>query len=163
MAIKAHIHILKAFGLERSYLESIRGTGTEKQAAGQLIGDIQSLLGREGDDAGARDYYDTRRLVLSWRAKNRDEEKPTPRSAKKGRVLYFYKRALSFGDFTAAAEHIKQYFEMGGKAQALSGSITKAHPLAGIPKEKRHAFRQSLKGRDADVVGRGIKWYGETY
>jgi len=123
--------------------------------------DLKKMLVYESDP-GEQAYYDTRNLVFDWQEKQ-GKERSYGKPTKKGNALYYYRQALKYGDLKASEKYLKKYYDLGGKVKTLRQSLKNAHPLTGIPKRERYAFRQSLSKTDDAIIMQGIGWYKKTY
>ena len=154
-------HVLKLFKLDHVY-DYIAGKPKRgNTVAEHMAHDLAQLFVYESDP-GEQAYYDTRKMVFDWLAKQGDE-RPSATPTKRGNALYYYRRALKFGDLQAAEKYLEKYYEMGGRPKYLKKSIEMAHPLSSISKSKRLRFRQSLKPDQEETLGRALDWYHTTY
>jgi hypothetical protein len=154
-------HILQTFKLERIYDEVTGQPRRGDGVAAHLWGDLKSLLIFESDP-GEMAYFTTRKLVFDY-LREQGLERPDAKPTKKGNALYFYKKALRYGDMRAAEKYLQKYYQLGGRPKQIKESIQKAHPLAGVPERLRHRFRQSLSPGDAATVTRAMEWYRMAY
>jgi DNA repair protein RadC/predicted RNA methylase len=154
-------HILQTFKLERIYDEVTGQPRRSDGVAAHLWGDLKSLLIFESDP-GEMAYFTTRKLVFDY-LREQGLERPDAKPTKKGNALYFYKKALRYGDMRAAEKYLQKYYQLGGRPKQIKESIQKAHPLAGVPERLRHRFRQSLSPGDAATVARAMEWYRMAY
>lgn len=154
-------HVLKTFKLDIPYRYVAGKPKRGGTVAEQLSNDLKRMIIYEADP-GEQAYYDTRNLVFKWQEKT-GKERSYGKPTKKGNALYYYRQALKYGDLKAAEKYLKKYIELGGTQSGVTRGIKSAHPLAGIAKKDRYAFRQSLSPSDDAIVQRGIEWYRKTY
>lgn len=134
---------------------------TQKRMIRHFRADLVTMMGDESP-ADLKAYYGTRLMVLEW-LKGQGKKQPDNKPTKKGKALYYYRQALKYGDLRAAEQYLRKYYELGGIPELLKRTMKQAHPLTGIPKEKRHQFRESLNTKDQNIVKQVIGWYRKIY
>jgi predicted RNA methylase len=115
-------------------------------------------------DPGEAAYWYTKHLAIEWEKKNIPGSEgvsitPTERS----NALYYYRKAITWGDEKAAAAWLKKYGELGGTPTGLRRSIQMAHPLGTLTTDQTTAFLGSLSGVERREVDAGIEWYAQIY
>jgi hypothetical protein len=154
-------HIFRTFSLDKIYN---RAAGKPKQGGSwesQIIRDVMGLALNESDP-GEQAYYTTRKYIFDWLDKQ-GKEKPTAMPTNQSNSLYYYKQALKFGDFDAAAKYLKRYQDMGGKMGDLQGSIRRVHPLSSLKLSDRYKFKQTLSPEQQQTLGVATTWYKKHY
>ena len=96
----------------------------------------------------------------------------------KGNALYNVKTAHRYGDTKGERKYLKEYIayhllekdlldkpDEAVKASIIKGlnaSINSMHPLSGMNKHYREAFKKSLSEVDKEVLAKAIRYYNET-
>ncbi len=155
-------HVLRTFKLEKFYQEAMGKPrrGGDK-VHNRMLEDLKSLIVYTADP-GEQAYFDSRKYVFDWMEKQ-GKERPSAKPTKKGNAAYYYKKALRFSDFDAAKRYYDKYIELGGRPKELKRGLEMAHPMAGVPKEKRQRFRKSLKPDQQKKLAVALDWYRRTY
>ena len=154
-------NILKTFKLDIFYRKAMGRPGRGKDMAEHFLSDLLNLI-TYTTEPGVQAYYDTRKLVFTWKEKNGFESgggKPT----KKGNAFYYYRQALKYGDLVSAKKYLQKYYDLGGTAKGKKSAIRLAHPLAGIKKTDRYEFKKTLLPAEQKRLEHAIKWYIKTY
>ncbi|MBT3484104.1 MAG: hypothetical protein HOG03_11640 [Desulfobacula sp.] len=154
-------NILKTFKLDIFYRKAMGRPGRGKDMAEHFLSDLLNLI-TYTTEPGVQAYYDTRKLVFTWKEKNGFESgggKPT----KKGNAFYYYRQALKYGDLVSAKKYLQKYYDLGGTAKGKKSAIRLAHPLAGIKKMDRYEFKKTLLPAEKKRLEHAIKWYIKTY
>jgi hypothetical protein len=163
-------HVLRSFRLDSIYRaaldrpqegkDSHSATGRRVQ---HLLSDLRKMFVYD-TDPGVQAYYDTRRMVFEWQAKQGDERAKMASPTNASNALYWYKQAMRYGDLKAADKYLKDYYEkFGGTPKKKDASIKSAHPLSGIKRASRYEFRKSLTPAEEETLQRGIEWYRKIY
>jgi hypothetical protein len=163
-------HVLRTFKLDSIYRAALDrpapGKDSDSPVARKvehLLGDLRRMLVYD-TDPGVQAYYDTRRMVFEWQAKQGDERARLASPTNASNALYWYKQAMRYGDLKAADHYLDLYYaQYNGTPKKLEASIRAAHPLSGIKKVKRYDFRRTLTPAQEETVQRGIEWYRKIY
>jgi hypothetical protein len=154
-------HVSRLFSIETIYRrvanKPIRG-GT---IAGRLLNDLSSLVSYTADP-GEVAYHTIRRYGNEF-LKERNLERPSREPTTRMNALYYYKKALKYGDAKAAEKYLSKYKELGGNLSRLRISIKNTHPLSMIPKKYRGRFLKSLSAKEKQTLKRAKEWYRKTY
>ncbi len=116
-------------------------------------------------DPGQSAYFEVRKLAARWREQNDPGgaggggARPTPRS----NALYYFKRAIQYGDREKAEEWLGKYAELGGTERGYKQSMDSAHPLSTVNKGDRRKFMESLDQRQLRILRDALQWYGSVY
>ena len=113
-------------------------------------------------DPGEAAYWDSKNLVIKYLEKQGKEYvsiSPTKRS----NALYFYKKAVVYGDQRAKEKYLEEYKRLGGTRKGIKLSVKRAHPLGGLAKKDRGRFRNTLSGKDKDRLKKATEWYENIY
>lgn len=81
----------------------------------------------------------------------------------KANAIYYYKKALKFGDMRAAKKYIRQYVELGGTSRSFKSSIKGYHPLMMVDRKLRRRFMEKLDKKELKQLEKAIDWWKETY
>ncbi len=128
--------------------------GDAKDFAGQLL--LQSF------SPGEERYKDLRGKAYRWLEQNGSERgagEPTERS----NALFYHRRALSQGNKDQAGRWLERYYKLGGTKAGLATSLSRAHPLDAVPRDKRQEFIDSLSTKDRTALESAEDWYFKTY
>ena len=112
-------------------------------------------------DTGEAAYWEIRGKVGDFHekaGKARDIPNPTARE----NALYYWRKAVQWGDDAAATKWLREYYRRGGTPQTARQSIQRAAPLAGLTGRERGRFYASLSPRDRDTLQRATQWYNTT-
>ncbi len=115
---------------------------------GKAIAHLKNDMHKVVDRENISEYYMTRVMVFDFID---DDDKRYQFPKKKGKALYYYKRAMQFGDLKAAHKYLNKYYLLGGYKKP-DISIDLAHPLSSLHPSKRKVFRQSLNKHDDDMI-----------
>jgi hypothetical protein len=114
-------------------------------------------------DPGESAYYDTLEAKRSWLRKegipdsNFTGQKPTTVA------LRNMKKALRYKDQAAFNKYLTQYIELGGTESGLDSSIKAIDPMAGLNKQQKLDFIESLTAEDKRRLYQAIEYYNETF
>jgi len=154
-------HIARLFSLDKIYNrlagKPLRGGDWSEQ----FKADITGMLLAESDP-GEQAYFTARKYVFEWLDKN-GKERPVSTPTNRSNALYYYKQALRFGDFDAAARYLNKYKELGGKETNVSASVKRAAPLASLKLADRYQFKQSLSPEQQQTLKVALDWYKKHY
>jgi hypothetical protein len=113
-------------------------------------------------DPGEAAYFDIKGRVAKYQGK-----RGTPVSggdpSEKSNALYYWKRAVQWGDEDAAQKWLKKYQELGGTTRGLRQSLSLAEPLSGIKGRARREFKESLSAEGKETLRMAEEWYDRVY
>lgn len=148
-------HLARLIGADpvyRYFKEIPQGGG--KNFVAQLL--LQSF------SPGEEKYKKVRGKVYDWLDKNGAERgagEPTERS----NALFYHRRATAQGDSEKGKLWLDRYYKLGGSKEGLETSLSRAHPLDAIPRERRAEFVESLSTKDRSAIQHAEDWYFKTY
>lgn len=114
-------------------------------------------------DSGEASYWYAKHLGYEWKKKMGLDSGGSFSPSDRSNALYYYRKAVMWGDEKAAAAWLKEYGKLGGTAGGLSRSINMAHPLGMMSKKQVAPFLASLSEVDRAEVDEAIMWYGKVY
>jgi len=105
-------------------------------------------------------YWAIRHEASKWAEEHLNKTSPVilHRSARSN-ALYYYRKALMWGDEKRAAKWLNEYFKEGGSPKGLEQSLRTQHPLYTIPKQHRGAFMAGLSKSDQELLRDALIWY----
>jgi hypothetical protein len=154
-------HVSRLFSVETIYRRLANKPIRGESVAGRLLNDLSSLVSYTADP-GEVAYHHIRRLGNEF-LKESNLERPAIEPSSRMNALYYYKKALKYGDAKAAEKYLKKYKELGGNLKRLRISIKNTHPLSMIPKKYRGHFLKSLNTKEKRSLKTAREWYRETY
>lgn len=123
--------------------------------------------------AGESAYFQTFRIVDAFKEKIGKQAFQGYTPSKKSNALYYYKKAVRYGDERAKKKWLKEYVALAKQqnpnlknrdiVENIHNSIQSAAPLASLPRRYHKAFERSLSKEDRKVVARAMKWYQSIY
>lgn len=120
-------------------------------------------------DPGEAAYYDIKDAARKFLEKKSDYEVPAVSPSDKSNVLYFYKKAVKYGDTKAARKYWDEYKAQGGTYQTMNQSVKNMNPLSAFSGHNfkyRAEFVKQLTPRERDGLTRASAWFtklkGET-
>jgi hypothetical protein len=154
-------HIARLFSLN-----SIQGylAGKPKRGGtlgGQLLSDIIAL-GFYTSDPGESAFWNTKKKTFDYLDKL-DVQKPRITPTDKANAMYYYKRALKYGDLKAAEKYLRIYIDKGGTPKGMRLSIKTSEPLGSLTKKDKLKFIKTLTEKEKETLAIAEKWYRETY
>lgn len=152
-------HVARTFSLDRLYN---RVTGKPRRRTGNMLDDLMGSILLYSTDPGQAAFWQTRDMVsdyLEESGQERADISPTRRST----ALYYWKRAIQWGDEAAAERWEAEYRELGGTDQGMNQSMRLGAPLGGIAQSQHGAFYESLSPRERDIVDQAEEWYYAIY
>lgn len=126
--------------------------------------DAQSLLFYNSDPAETA-YWDIKSKIYDA-LDDAGVQPPSTSPTDRSNALYYYKKALVYGDKKAADKWLGEYKTLGGTEQGMSRSIALADPLADIsklPPEAEMKLMRSLTKKDKDKIRQAKQWYHRVY
>jgi len=155
-------HVARLFSLNsiQSYLRGkpTRGGGG---LGAWLLNDIISL-GFYTSDPGESAFWNIKKKTFDYLDKQ-DVQKPRITPTDKSNAMYYYKRALKYGDLKAAEKYLKSYIDHGGTRKGMKISIKTSGPFGNLSKKDRRKFLKTLTEKDKETLAIAEKWYRETY
>ncbi|WP_291163352.1 hypothetical protein [Gemmatimonas sp. UBA7669] len=109
-------------------------------------------------DGGQLAYDAARSMTYTWLEKE-GRHRPGGANTKKSAALYYYRKALQYGEDDAARAWFQRYVALGGTREAAKQSLKRAGPLAAIPLTERNRFLATLDAQERDVVKRAHQFY----
>ena len=154
-------YVARLFSLNIPYQWAAGRPKRGKDLGAQLISDLMGL-GLYSSDPGESAYYNAMAWAHEYLEKVGEESFVVQPTAK-GNYLYYYKKALKYGDLKAAQKYLNLYAEEGGTPKQMAASVKRAHPLNMIPRKYRAGFESSLSPSQAATLERATAWYFSTY
>jgi hypothetical protein len=113
-------------------------------------------------DPGEAAYWQIRQLAIEWKKK---EGKGSPGGGDptdRGNALYYYRRAVGWGDDRAATRWYNRYIELGGTPKGLNQSLERAAPLGSVADRDIDAFLGSLDEHELEILTKAEQWWGRV-
>ncbi|HUU53144.1 MAG TPA: hypothetical protein VMW44_00720 [Candidatus Bathyarchaeia archaeon] len=154
-------HVARTFSLDsiERYL-----TGKPKRGGTlgkQLLSDIMSL-GFYTSDPGEAAFWNVKKKAYDYLEKL-DVQMPRMTPTDKANAMYYYKKALRYGDLKAAERYLKSYIDHGGTRKGMKLSIKSSSPLGMMTKKQQRGFEKTLTERDKITLATAETWYEEVY
>ena len=150
-------HAASVVGMQVPYRMA---AGLPSRGGGEVAMNITGLY---STDVGENAYYQARNLVQKYAEENKLSIPKGGEPDDKGNALYYFKRAMAYGDRDTAKKYLKKYVEAGGTNEGFKKSIAKAHPLGAIKQELYVPFIKSLTPEEKKIVRDGLRWYERIY
>lgn len=131
----------------------ITGGGNVWRSLGQFIGYTT--------DTGEAAYQYIKAKEYDF-MREKGDERPSFSTTSKNDALYYYKKALKFGDERSAKRWLAEYERLGGKKSTIKSSIKQSAPLEKVSKQFKREFLDSLSSAEQDILKRAEKWYQES-
>jgi hypothetical protein len=154
-------HVARLFSAETIYRRVANKPIRGDSVAGRVLNDLSSLVSYTADP-GEIAYHHIRRLGNEYLKEN-NLERPAKEPTNRMNALYYYKKALKYGDAKAAEKYLALYKKLGGNLERLRISIKNTHPLSMIPKKYRGRFLRSLTAKEKKSLKLAKSWYKKTY
>ena len=113
-------------------------------------------------DPGETAYHETRSSVFGW-LKKQGKELGAYVPTNRANALYYYKKAIQYGDSKAAKKYLEQYFSLGGTREGVEESVKRAHPFSNLNTDDQRRFIASLSPRQKEMARKALKWYRMVY
>lgn len=113
-------------------------------------------------DPGEQAFFDTWKMVSDFKEKQ-GHERPSFSPSKKGNALYYYKKAIVYGDKKAQRKWLKEYQSLGGTSKGLKKSMGRSNPISILSLEDRKKFIMQLSETDKEIARRGMLWHRRIY
>ena len=140
-------------------------TGKPERGGGSvgawLMNDIIAL-GVYTSDPGEASFWNIKKTAYEYLDKI-DAEKPRISPTNKSNAMYYYKKALKYGDLKAAEKYLKKYIDLGGTRKGMKLSIKYSSPLGMMSGKRRRAFLKTLTEKEKQTLKIAEEWYKETY
>lgn len=114
-------------------------------------------------DPGEAAYFDTRERSSKWLEDHGKQRQSGGDPSDRANALYYWKRAVQWGDQKAAARWLKRYKELGGSSRGIAQSVRMGEPLGMLNRRDQRAFRRSLNAEDRAVLDMSEKWYDRVF
>lgn len=114
-------------------------------------------------DPGEAAYFDAREKVAKWLDEHGKPRMTGGDATDRANALYYWKRAVQWGDEKAAAKWLKRYKELGGTSRGIDQSLRMGEPLGALNKRDQRGYRRSLKADDRAILDMAEKWYNRVY
>ena len=113
-------------------------------------------------------YWEVRDLVRRFREKIGEGGGPSvqqrdPEAKRRSNALYYYKRALTYGQDERAQRWLQEYTENGGTMEGLQRSASQMDPLYGLDRDQQAAFMAQLAEQDRALVGLARQHYSHIF
>jgi hypothetical protein len=122
-------------------------------------GITQFLLMRT--DPGEAAYFGVREKIADWQAAT-GKERGNPQPTERDNALYYWRKALMWGEPEQADRWLQRYYALGGTRQSATGAITRADPLGPVAKKDRMEFLRTLSPQDREMLDLANRWYRTT-
>lgn len=119
-------------------------------------GYTQFLLQRT--DPGEAAYFGIKQREADYLAKE-GKERSDPNPTERDNTLYYWRKALEWGEEAKADRWLHRYFALGGTRESAQQSIKRARPLKDLSQRDRSAFIRSLDGEGRDMLKLANAWY----
>lgn len=113
-------------------------------------------------DPGEAAYFDTRGQVGQW-LERQGKARPMIEPTEKGTALYYWKRAVQWGDEAATDRWRARYYALGGTRKGMAQSVKLGAPLGALNRIDRMKFRRALDPDDRAMLNMAEAWYRRVY
>jgi len=153
-------HIWKVFSVDRLYRHV---KGLPKRPSQGPVEDVLGALLLYSTDPGEAAHFMTKQLVSDYQ-EGRGRERLDFGTTEKSNALYYWKKAVQWGDEKAAEKWERIWREeYGGTDRGMALSLTKSAPLGGLAKKDQPAFLDSLDDDDRELVRDAMAWWSAIY
>jgi hypothetical protein len=135
---------------------------TDRGIGEQLFRHALNLVSYESDPGLAASYTMMDRAA-DWRARHGEALRGGGEDTLRSSALREMRNSLRLRDKMAFSRYIAQYYVEGGSKKGLELSIKGLHPLAGIKKEQRDDFVDSLSAKDQKLLDQAIAYWEDTF
>src|SRR5690606_22559682 len=97
-----------------------------------------------------------------WLTKKKGMAGADARPSAKSNALYYFKKAIRYGDKEAADRYLMQYFEYGGTVDGLRQSLRTLDPLYGMSDAEKAAFISQLTERERYMLQKAQEFYRDV-
>lgn len=119
-------------------------------------GYTQFLLMRT--DPGEAAYFGLKQRVSDWQAKH-GKERSVPTPTERDNALYYWRKALEWGEEDKADRWLKRYYNLGGTPANARQSIKRAAPLKELNEHDRRLFLRDLDNEGREMLTLAQQWY----
>jgi len=147
-------HVARVFSVAQLY-DLVTGK-PKRRGVGENI--VDAFL-TYGTDPGEAAYYLIRDQAGRWNDAHGKESAGGGDPTNRQNALYYYKKALQWGDEKAAKKWLAEYKERGGTGPGMMSSIRLSAPMGTVPKSQRLAFLSSLGPEDKETLRIANEWY----
>lgn len=113
-------------------------------------------------DPGEAAYYEVRELVGKFLDEKGIDRSFGGEKTDRQKALYYYKKAVAYGDEKAAERYLAKYKSLGGTNDGIRQSVMKGEPLDGVKKYKKE-FMEWLSAEERDRLAQSEAWYAKRY
>lgn len=119
-------------------------------------GYTQFLLMRT--DPGEAAYFGLKQRVSDWQAKH-GKERSNPDPTDRDNALYYWRKALEWGEEAKADRWLKRYYNLGGNRNLAKQSLKRAAPLRDLSEHDRRLFLRDLDPEGREMLQLAKTWY----
>jgi N12 class adenine-specific DNA methylase len=119
-------------------------------------GYTQFLLMRT--DPGEAAYFGLKQRVSDWQAKH-GKERSNPDPTDRDNALYYWRKALEWGEEEKADRWLQRYYNLGGTRDLAKQSMKRAAPLRELSEHERRAFLRDLDPEGREMLELAKTWY----
>lgn len=113
-------------------------------------------------DPGEASYYAIRERGADFMEEHGHERGSTI-PTERDNALYYWRKAVQWGDEEAAAKWLARYRELGGRGANAAASIERARPLSFMPARMRGPFVESLSAEEHAMLVQADAWWRRMY
>ena len=146
-------HIFRTFKAEHEY-DAILG----RPSRGYGDSWIEAVIARREADESA--YHFIRGRAYDWKQTVKGDKFQGGAWSDRARALYYWRKALQFGDEEAAMRFRKELRRLKANVAA---STRAAHPLGMLSKVDRRRFLRTLTDEERSRLRRATSWYNKTF
>ena len=121
---------------------------------------IKSLVSKKSPGENA--YNRIRGAAYEWIRRERGTEGSGSQTTPRSQALYDYKKALRYGDESAARAAQSRMDNLGMTSKDKKASLKRAEPLGPVPRKDRRRFEEQLDAKELRLLKRAEVWYEET-
>lgn len=148
-------HLTRLFSLNRLYS---RVTGKPRRPSRGPLGDLLGTTLLYSTDPGEAAYWQAKDMAADWLEES-GQQRPDISPTKRSTALYYWKKAVQWGDEAAEERWWNEYLELGGSLRGMNQSIRMGAPLGSIAQRDEPAFLATLTARELDVIEQAQEWY----
>ena len=154
-------HVTRLFSLNGAY-GWLTGKPKRGDTTGERLLNDLLVLGFYNSDPGEQAYYDIKSKTFDFIA-DTGVERPSRTATNRGTALYYYKRALKYGDLKAAEKYLDQYLKLGGTSTGVTRSLKRSAPLGSLAKKDHNKFLMTLNESEKERYRLALRWYNDSY
>jgi len=114
-------------------------------------------------DPGEAAYFDIRGRLATWKATQPGGERGPGDPSAQENALYYYHRAVQWGDDDAAERWLEAYYERGGTPKGIKQSEARGSPLGSLSEKDQKAFMAELTDKEQETLAIAEDWYAGLY